>query len=138
MNTKYADPAIPCQFVTYHPDRVYDLVEFAPFLPKIIPWTPNPKKNTVHQNTTPAWPSSFVEDITEAVLYQLDGHWRTDGYIAARCPLPHLKDRPGMHFSYHATSGWGHCFGKHGKLSPLEMDHLLGIASPIHHSTTAA
>ena len=67
-----------------------------------------------------------VEVITTAVLQQLDGRWRSNGFIAARCPYPHEHDHPGLHFSYNTQSGWGYCFGKHGKIPPAEMAQLCG------------
>ena len=68
-----------------------------------------------------------IDAVTAAVLQILDGRPRQNGFIAARCPLPHQRDKPGMHFSYHPTSGVGFCFGKHGKLPLQEMCRLLGI-----------
>jgi transposase len=43
--------------------------------------------------------------LPDAVLRQLDGRWRTKGYIAAYCPYPHEKDHPEIHFSYNSASG---------------------------------
>ncbi len=30
-------------------------------------------------------------------------------------------------FSYDPHSGWGRCFGKHGRFSPAELCRLLGV-----------
>jgi hypothetical protein len=97
--------------VGYHPERLYNLDEFRPFIPRplIYPY---------RRRINPIW--------------TLDDHYRPNGFIAARCPLPHLKDRPGMHFSYRPDSGWGYCFGKHGKFSLTELGRLLGIPFEAH------
>jgi hypothetical protein len=78
-------------------------------------WTPDDQRQLL------------IDAVTGAVIHLLDGHYRSSGFIAARCPLPHLKDRPGMHFSYQPDSGWGYCFGKHGKFSLAELGQLLEI-----------
>jgi hypothetical protein len=83
-------------------------------------------------------PAPGLDILTEAVLRFLDGHVTTNGYIRARCPLPHERDRLGMHFSYHFESGWGHCFGKHSKISPAELGQLLGVGAISHRAHVAA
>jgi hypothetical protein len=125
INTKPGRADTPCTLVGYHPERLYNLDEFRPFIPRplIYPyrhrmnpiWTPDDQRQLL------------IDAVTGAVIHLLDGHYRPNGFIAARCPLPHLKDRPGMHFSYQPDSGWGYCFGKHGKFSLAELGRLLGI-----------
>ena len=47
--------------------------------------------------------------------------------------LRHNRDRPEMHFSYQHVSGWGYCFGKHGKVSFAEMCELFGVSLDMAH-----
>jgi hypothetical protein len=131
LNTKPGRGSAPCEFISFHPDRTYKLSDFNPF--------------TLNRNIAPHPPSyhpiytthrkSLIDTLTAAVINQLDGYWRSNGYIAARCPLPHERDRAGMHFSYHAATGWGHCFGKHGVLSFDQLCRLLNV--PLGGSRTA-
>ena len=126
INTKVGRESALCSFVGYHPERLYDLSEFMPYLPKIIPY-PHDAISRKYRQYSHNLPQSTIDAVTEAVFQQLDGHWRSNGFIAACCPFAHQKDRPGMHFSYHPESGWGYCFGKHGKIPPSEMCKLLGV-----------
>ncbi|HVU10336.1 MAG TPA: hypothetical protein VHD90_03620 [Phototrophicaceae bacterium] len=128
INTKAGRDEAVCEFITYHPDRRYELEEFKPFLPK-----PHRRLSRLHARQSQAGDAreiapSSLDALTAAVLQQLDGRWRSNGFIAARCPYPHEKDHPGMHFSYNAESGWGYCFGKHGKMPPATLAQLLGVA----------
>jgi hypothetical protein len=68
-----------------------------------------------------------IDAVTAAVLHLLEGRPSSSGYIRARCPLPHAVDRPGMHFTYFPSSGWGYCFGKHSRIPPQEMRRLLAV-----------
>ena len=131
LNTKSDRENALCHLVDCDPERRYLLAEFASIIPPKSeisrayshkPWT-----NTVVAHTEGVEP--VIDAVTDAVLHILDGHPRGNGFIAARCPLPHNRDKPGMHFSYHPTSGVGFCFGKHGKLSLQEMCHVLGICT---------
>ena len=124
INTKSGRENAECSFVSYHPERRYDFSEFAPFLPKVLP---HPHHHWDHDEYGHDLPRSVLDALTDAVLHELAGHWSGNGYIRALCPFAHLKDRPGMHFSYHAESGWGHCFGKHGKVPPTRMCKVLGM-----------
>jgi len=128
VNTKMGRQEARCSFFSYHPDRLYQLDEFKPFLPKAHSHHHRLSSWEAHEGTRHELPQPLLEAMTEAVLHQLDGRWRTNGYIAARCPFPHEKDAPGMHFSYNSQSGWGYCFGKHGKVSPTELCRLFGLA----------
>lgn len=121
MNTKPGRDSTLCSFISYHPERRYHFGAFRPFLPEALP---SPPRHAVWEGYAGY---SVIDGLTEAVLRQLEGHWRGNGFIAACCPFPHLRDRPGMHFSYHAESGWGHCFGKHGKIPPMELCQQLGV-----------
>jgi hypothetical protein len=137
INTKAGRDAAVCTFFSYHPDRLYSLSEFTPFLPKAprtLHFNSVNRPNGDAHDLAPA----DVEAITAAVLRQLDGRWRSNGFIAARCPYPHEHDHPGMHFSYNSQSGWGLCFGKHGKIPPAEMAQLLGANWPQVSSVAAA
>ncbi len=106
--------------------------EFKPFLPKVVPYTHRPAFWHALESDSHELPHEVTQALTEAVLHQLDGRWRSTGYIGALCPFPHQRDRPGMHFSYHPESGWGHCFGKHGKISPAELCKALGVTVHYH------
>jgi hypothetical protein len=122
-NTKAGREGTMCHFVSYHPERLYDFSVFRAYLPQInrnFSW-----QSYEHEKYD--LPRSLVDTLTLAVLHQLDGHWRSNGYIAACCPFPHVRDRPGMHFSYNAESGWGYCFGKHGKIAPVALCRCLGV-----------
>ena len=124
INTKPAHHEARCTTVSYHPDWLYDLSEFQPLLARPVRPLPGHARWV---DRSPDRPHPLVEALTEAVLRPLDGYWRPNGFIGARCPLPHLRDRPGKHFSYNPQTGWGVCFGKHGKLSRDELCQLLGV-----------
>ena len=127
VNTKMGRENAMSHLESYHPERLYDLSEFKPFLPKVVPYTYRPASWHTQESDSQALPQEVIQTLTEAVLHQLDGRWRSNGYIGAFCPFPHQRDHPGMHFSYHPESGWGHCFGKHGKISPTELCKTLGV-----------
>ncbi len=127
INTKPGRDSSLCTFVGYHPERLYSLSEFRAFLPESN--APIHRPLYMHSMTLSTEQQDRIDDLTEAVICVLDGRYRSSGFIAARCPLPHLRDRPGAHFSYSADTGWGFCFGKHGKIPPSELCDLLGIGS---------
>jgi len=124
LNTKPGRDGAACTVVRYFPERHYRLQDFARYMPiSMVPWQ-RPARTYVPDPSRQA----VIDAVTRAVMLHLDGRPRHNGFIAARCPLPHLHDRPGMHFSYHPETGWGYCFGKHGKISLREMCDLLGVA----------
>ncbi|MHB8748958.1 MAG: hypothetical protein ACYDBJ_07185 [Aggregatilineales bacterium] len=130
INTKDGRENTRCRLVTFEPERRYRLAEFSrmtPTEPEPVVWH-RPSSDRGFPSNEGLEP--VIDAVTAAVLQILDGHPRNNGFIAARCPLPHKRDKPGMHFSYHPTSGVGFCFGKHGRLSLPEMCHLLGIHAP--------
>lgn len=127
INTKPGRTPVRCTIVRYFPDRLYQLSEFEPFVPKVQPHTRRFASWDTHAGHRPEVSSSSLDRLTAAVLDQLDGRWRANGFIAALCPFPHEKDNPGMHFSYNTRSGWGYCFGKHGKVPPTDLRRLLGV-----------
>ncbi len=126
INTKRGRNFALCHFVSYHPARLYTLGEFAPFIAQPMRYRRQLSSSSSQWSDQPASPET-IEAVTEAVLNLLEGHWRQNGFIAARCPLPHHRDKPGMHFSYQPETGWGYCFGKHGKIPLVEMCRLLGV-----------
>jgi hypothetical protein len=128
INTKPGRDSAICTFFSYHPDRRYALNEFEPFLPGTLQHTRPARMGEAHVEHE--LPRSVLDELTAGVLHQLEGYWRSNGFIAARCPFSHEKDRPGMHFSYNAQSGWGYCFGKHGRIAPTELCRLFGITEP--------
>src|SRR5262249_59980200 len=111
---------------------------FRPFLPKIVEYAHPNSTWEAHDIHAHSLPQPVIDSLTEAVLNQLEGHWRSNSYIAALCPFPHQRDRPGMHFSYHVESGWGHCFGKHGKISPGDLCQLLKVSIEDHSAVSVA
>ncbi len=138
INTKPGHEDAVCHFVGYHPERVYDLGEFSPFVPDVTSSASRHTSWYTHASDGHALPQATLDALTDAVLHQLEGHWRSNCFIAACCPFPHQKDRPGMHFSYHPESGWGYCFGKHGKIPPVELCKRLGVTLPRRSSVDAA
>jgi hypothetical protein len=127
VNTKPDRADALCQIVMSHPDWRYTLQELAARLPQ-PPTRQQPSHWEAHQ-TLPHPRRELVDAVTAQVIAQLEGFPKANGWIAARCPCPHCRDRPGMHFSYHPETGVGYCFGKHGKLSLAELCSLLGIAT---------
>ncbi|MCC7208604.1 MAG: hypothetical protein IT323_14955 [Anaerolineae bacterium] len=131
-NTKPGRAGAMCTLEQHHPERCYPLSDFeayarlgmparrrrlyAPFA-AFRPWS----QDEMH---------SLRGALTDAVFELLDGRARGNGYIAARCPFPHQVDRPGMHFSYNAETGWGRCWGKHGSISPGQLCRALGVPLP--------
>jgi hypothetical protein len=127
VNTKPGRENQVCEVLSYHPEWRYALRDFRPYL--AVPAAPvHHYRNSDHEIDF-GHPDPDLHVLTDAVLRLLDGRVAGNGYIRARCPLPHDRDRPGMHFSYHPETGWGHCFGKHGKISPAELGQLLGVFS---------
>ncbi len=135
INTKTGRDEAVCEIITYHPDRRYELDEFKPFVPRPNRYFARLRVEKPYESGDHEAVPASLDLLTAAVLEKLDGRWRSNGFIAACCPYPHEKDHPGMHFSYNARSGWGYCFGKHGKISPSTLGHLLGVA--VEHDSSA-
>ena len=117
----------PCAIVRYFPERRYPLSAFAAFRPAVR-WQPPPALRRRWPDAAPD-PATLAA-LTAAVMAQLERRPRGGGFIGARCPLPHAIDRPGSHFSYDPASGWGRCFGRHGRFSPASLCDLLGVTPP--------
>ncbi len=127
LNTKPGRGNVRCAIERYFPDRLYSLTEFRRFMyMPVVHYLPLASRGRWSEPTS-APDAAALQELTEAVLVQLEGRPRGNGFIAARCPLPHQVDRPGGHFSYDPHSGWGRCFGKHGRFSPSELCRLLGV-----------
>jgi RepB DNA-primase from phage plasmid len=136
-NTKPGRESVLCSLVQHHPDYRYSLAAFSRHVLQAE------RQATVYQRCTVPPTAEFslhgearqaaIDAVTEAVIQQLDGHVKPNGFIAARCPYCHDRDRPGMHFSYQPASGWGYCFGKHGKVSLAEMCDLFGVSLDVAH-----
>jgi hypothetical protein len=124
VNTKPERGSALCHLVIFNPDWRYTLGEIAACLPHEPP-KPYLRHLEIHHDN--GHRQHLIDAVTQAVINQLDGIPKPNGWIAARCPCPHCRDRPGMHFGYHPQTGIGFCFGKHGKLSLDEMCELLGI-----------
>ncbi|CAG0967081.1 hypothetical protein ANRL4_01019 [Anaerolineae bacterium] len=128
VNTKPGREGLLCTVVRAYPERRYALSEF-------LPYGETPPKSTfvrprLHIGSKPDR-QLWVETVTEAVMTQLEGRWKANGFIAARCPYCHLRDRVGMHFSYNPESGIGRCFGKHGLIGLYELAEILGVSAQI-------
>jgi len=121
-----------CSLVQHHPDWRYPLSAFARYVRDVERRSKVYQTHHSSHETERSVPGearrAIIDAVTNAVIHQLDGHWKANGYIAARCPYCHKRDRPGMHFSYHPGTGWGYCFGKHGKVSLTEMGDLFGVS----------
>jgi RepB DNA-primase from phage plasmid len=136
-NTKPERESVLCSLVQHHPDYRYSLSAFSRYVlqaerqAKVYQrhYPPRNVEFSVHGEACQA----AIDAVTKAVIHQLDGHWKPNGFIAARCPYCHNRDRPGMHFSYQPASGWGYCFGKHGKVSLAEMCELFGVSLDMAH-----
>jgi hypothetical protein len=129
LNTK-RQPYVPCRLLHHEPQRRYDLADFAFLIP---PGRSGPNSTSIPRSPTRMNKYRAVRDaVTDFVLTALDGFYKSNGWIAARCPCTHHQDKPGKHFNYHAVSGVGYCFGKHGKLDFGEMCELAGLTAPLH------
>jgi len=137
LNTKPGRDEACCTIVSRDLAALYNLADFEPFMP-VVEHHEHHEPRSRHFEIPSENRQRLIDDLTDAVLNALDGRWRSSGFIAARCPLSHCKDRPGMHFSYSPQSGWGFCFGKHGKIPPTELAQLLGIAVQQYHTGRAA
>ncbi len=126
LNTKPGRDNALCSLIRHFPERRYTLQDFACFRPAPVMHWYRPA-STRHDPVPEASRQALIDAVTDAVMHHLDGRPRHNGFIAARCPLPHVHDRPGMHFSYSLETGWGFCFGKHGKINLREMCALLGV-----------
>lgn len=135
INTKPGRENTLCSFVSYHPNRLYDLTEFRQFMPVDVI-----DRHPLHGHAVPTSIEHQyrIDNLTDAVVQLLDGRYRSNGYIAARCPFAHFKDRPGAHFSYSPDTGWGYCFGKHGKISPDALATILAVQLADADTETAA
>jgi RepB DNA-primase from phage plasmid len=130
-NNKPERDNVLCSLVQHHPEWRYPLSTFARFVRE------NERKHSAYQRHDVAHETEFraqsearravIDAVTDAVIQHLDGDRKPNGFIAARCPYCHNRDRPGMHFSYQPASGWGYCFGKHGKVSLAEMCDLFDV-----------
>lgn len=120
------------------PGARYSLEAFLPFAQNLPPvsfsrrrsfWSAEPDRERL------------VEAVTAAVIHQLEGRWKGNGYIAARCPYCHARDRVGMHFSYveSANLSSGSCC-QHGPLPPVTMQYLLNgaVVGTRNHALFAA
>ncbi len=136
-NTKPGRDNVLCSLVQYHPDWRYSLSAFSQYVREAERQArvyrrramPAEAEVSLHGDARQA----AIDAVTDAVIQQLDGHLKPNGFIAARCPYCHHIDRPGMHFSYQPASGWGYCFGKHGKVSLTEMCELFGVSFQTAH-----
>jgi hypothetical protein len=145
INTKPGREDAACEFITYHPERRYRFDDFSPFdfnsttpgVMALVPVRRSPVFTAASSSTgvEGTLPRPVLAALTAAVLRDLEGFPVTSGYVRARCPFRHDQDRPGMHFSYNAESGWGHCFGKHGSISPVELCRHLGVRLPPAYRT---
>ena len=128
-NTKPGRDQMQCSIVHCNPGHRYALNDFSRYFPDESHYSPPRFRWYPRDFDDLEPPGPLIELVTNAVIHSLEGHPRSNGFIAARCPLPHQIDRPGMHFSYHVDSGVGFCFGKHGKIPLQEMCHLLGTSN---------
>ncbi len=136
-NTKPGRENVLCSLVQHHPDYRYSLSAFSRYVLE------SERQARVFQHRTippeaNVWlhgeaRQAAIDAVTDAVIRQLDGHVKHNGFIAARCPYCHNRDRPGMHFSYQPASGWAYCFGKHGKVSLTELCELFGVSLGVGH-----
>ncbi len=137
-NHKLDRESVLCSLVQHHPDYRYTLAAFARYVVRDAEHQVKARQShhVSYQGEFSARGKenqAVIDAVTDAVIQQLDGHWKPNGFIAARCPYCHHRDRPGMHFSYQPTSGWGYCFGKHGKVSLTEMCDLFGVSLDMAH-----
>ncbi len=136
-NHKLDRESVLCRLVQHHPDYRYPLAAFARYVRDAE------RQVKAHQSHHASYQGDFsahgkanqavIDAVTDAVMHQLDGHWKPNGFIAARCPYCHNRDRPGMHFSYQPARGWGYCFGKHGKVSLTELCDRFGVPLAMAH-----
>jgi hypothetical protein len=124
INTKPGRENAACAFISYHPEQRYSFDAFNDFIPEFMS---HPRHDASPDDLAGTVPHSVLDVLTAAVLQKLDGFPGGSGYIRACCPFHHERDRPGMHFSYNPESGWGHCFGKHGKIPPADLCRRLGV-----------
>jgi hypothetical protein len=132
-NTKSGQDRVLCRIVQHHPDWRYPLSAFSRYV-RNMERQANRYREDATSYVQHTWEhdeahQAAIDSVTEAVIHQLDGYWKPNGFIAARCPYCHGRDRPGMHFSYHPASGWGYCFGKHGKISLNELREMFGLST---------
>jgi len=116
-----------CRIVSTRPFR-YTLADFAAY--ERTPTEP-PKQVRIRS------PSGDLNPrLIEVVLHHLTAHYdaypRKSGWIAARCPCGHARDRPGQHFAFNPALGYGHCFGRHGGMNLTALCDVLGIRPADH------
>jgi hypothetical protein len=66
----------------------------------------------------------LIDAVVSALQLQHGGRWQPNGWLAATCPCGHRHDRPGQHFAFNPTTGYGVCLGRHGTLN---MRHLCAV-----------
>lgn len=118
LNTKPERHQARCRIVTLTDTR-YPLEAFEWDSP--TPQTARPP----HRYTPPH--SRRVQAVAEALLYRYGGRYKRNGWLEARCPLPHQRDGVGVHFAFNPESGVGVCLGKHGTLPLSTLSHLLHL-----------
>ena len=111
-NTKPHRKNALCQIHTFS-DRRYPLAQFVKATPRKTVQTVHTAQTVQHSGELNA---RLLDAVSSALLRDYDGYYRRNGWLAARCPCSHERDRAGQHFSFNPSIGLGVCFGKHGRL----------------------
>jgi hypothetical protein len=128
-NTKPKRNGARCQIIEYRAMR-YCPTDFS--LPVCVPEKP-PKRSTLRRsrNQTSVGQKHLnpvlVQAVIDCLVHSYDGFDRRNGWIGARCPQHHERDRPGQHFSFNPSLGIGICLGKHQKMLMKELCSLLSL-----------
>ena len=116
-----------CHIVSEHPHR-YTLADFTAY--ETRPTSP-PKRVRIRSPSGDLNPR-LLESIVGHLITHYDAYPRRSGWIAARCPCGHKRDRPGQHFAFNPSVGYGHCFGRHGGMNLTALCDVLGIHPADH------
>jgi len=93
--------------------REYNLSQFDEIRP---PERPERKAASYTPNSGEDWLTVLKRRITDELMLNYDGRYKSNGWMAAICPCGHSHDKAGCHFNWHPEYGVGRCFGRHGKL----------------------
>jgi hypothetical protein len=125
-NTKKERRNAPCNLIEFHPQRLYDLVAFAPYSePAWGRFTCRNQNHDIHQALPRQEFQEIIETISRLLLRHFDGYEKANGWIASRCPCGHISDHAGSHFNFHPQRGIAYCFGKHGRIALTDLWDLI-------------
>jgi len=139
INCKSGRHSALCHIIDCHPERRYNLAEFAPFIQpnQTILHRPIPGPRPIIDAYDGDWNTAeigdpnpaLVRDVMRCLIADYGGRMKANGWLGAYCPCGHNRDRPGADFCFTPAWGMGVCFGRHGNFRLIDLCPLLGVDS---------